>query len=460
MRPSQLAIASTLVASLLLSPSASADQLKYIKLPDQALAAFTALANNSKRSIDLTTFIFEPCHASTQLMMEIFAKRAKAGVRVRLVLDEITQSGKEKKNLAAWAELNGIDLRWYHNPIIPNPGQNHRSHAKFMVVDGDSYISGGRNIADEYFGMYAGPNFVDRDVMVKGASAKQASASFEELWNAQLTGEPRGRTKFVPWAQSCGKDESKRVAAAKKFLGKAQAILKAIPQRTCSRVNFLMDAPDFLNMKYDGPRERGETSNYMSELRMRRKRVTKAMMAMLRGTRSSLDMENWVYMPDYSMHREIKNLRNRRVDINVITNEDMDGPAILKHAEEFMNSRFARKDSVGTQSVIMVSRFGSLTNNYALSPKGATYRLHGKVYVRDNSDSIVSSYNLDPRSYHTNLESAVVVEDCPLFAGDVKGGMKDLVSAYVKDVKSGKLPAPKAKGLFARIFGFLGHNFL
>lgn len=452
-------LAAALILSSFSLPLAHADQLKYIKLPEQALSAFTALANNSKRSIDLTTFIFEPCHASTQVMMEILAKRAKAGVRVRLVLDEITQSSKEKKNLAAWAEMNGIELRWYHNPIIPNPAQNHRSHAKFMVIDGESYISGGRNIADEYFGMYAGPNFVDRDVMVKGASAKQASAYFEELWNAQLTGEPRGRSNFVPWAQSCGIDESKRVAAAKKFLGNAQNILKAIPQRTCGRVNFLMDAPDFLNARYEGERDQGQMTDFMSEMRMRRKRVTKAMLAMLRGTRTSLDMENWVYMPEYSMHREIKNLRKRNVDINVITNEDMDGPGLIKHAEEYLNGRFAKKDSVGTQSVIQISRFGSLTNNYALSPKGATYRLHGKVYVRDNSDSIVSSYNIDPRSYHTNIESAVVVEDCPSFAADVKSGMKDLVNVYVKDVKSGKLPAPKSKDLFSRIFGFLGHNF-
>lgn len=452
-------LTATLLFASLALPSAHADQLKYIKLPDQAFAAFTALANNSKRSIDLTTFIFEPCHASTQVMMEILAKRARAGVRVRLVLDEITQSGKEKKNLAAWAELNGIDLRWYHNPIIPNPGQNHRSHAKFMVVDDSSYISGGRNIADEYFGMHDGPNFVDRDVMVKGASAKQAAGYFNELWDAQLTGDPRGKSKFVPWAQSCGKDESKRVAAAKKFLGNAQGILKAIPQRTCGRVNFLMDAPDFLSMKYDGGRERGQSTPFMSELRMRRKRVTKAMMTMLRGTKQSLDMENWVYMPEYSMHREIKNLRKRNVDINVITNEDMDGPGIIKHAEEYLNSKFARKDTVGSQTVIQISRFGSLTNNYALSPKGATYRLHGKVYVRDNSDSIVSSYNIDPRSYHTNIESAVVVEDCSSFAADVKSGMKDLVRTHVNDINSGKLPKPKAKGLFTRIFGFLGHGF-
>ena len=324
------------------TPSAHADQLKYIKLPDQALAAFTAMANHSKRSIDLTTFIFEPCHASTQVMMEILAKRSKAGVRVRLLLDEITQSGSEKKNLAAWAVLNGIELRWYHNPLIPNPGQNHRSHAKFMVVDNDSYISGGRNIADEYFGMYDGPNFVDRDVIVKGASARQATASFEELWNAQLTGEPRGHSKFLPWAASCGKDESKRVAAVKKFLGRAQPILKAIPQRSCKRVNFLTDAPDFLNSRYDGPRDRGTTTDYMSELRMRRKRVTKAMLSMIRGTRKRFDAENWSYMPHYEMRRALRELRDRRIPVNVITNEDMDGPGIIKHAEEFVNNHYAQ----------------------------------------------------------------------------------------------------------------------
>jgi phosphatidylserine/phosphatidylglycerophosphate/cardiolipin synthase-like enzyme len=249
------------------------------------------------------------------------------------------------------------------------------------------------------------------------------------------------------------------VAATKKFLGRAQSILKAIPQRTCKRVNFITDAPDFLNSKYDGDHERGSTTDYMSEMRMRRKRVTSAMLRMIKGTRKRFDAENWSYMPHYEMRRALRALRDRRIPVNVITNEDMDGPGILKHAEEFVNNRYAEKDSVGTQNVIQVSRFGSLTNNYALSPKGATYRLHGKVYVRDDSDTIVSSYNLDARSFHTNIESAVVVEDCPSFAADVKSGMKDLADVYVKDIKSGKLPTPKAKGLLARVFGFLGYNF-
>ncbi len=39
---------------------------------------------------------------------------------------------------------------------------------KFMVVDGEAYIAGGRNISDEYFGLSTGYNFIDRDVLVRG----------------------------------------------------------------------------------------------------------------------------------------------------------------------------------------------------------------------------------------------------------------------------------------------------
>src|SRR4029079_19304541 len=56
-----------------------------------------------------------------------------------------------------------------------------RMHEKFVVVDGERYIAGGRNLAESYFGLDE-RNFVDRDVYVGGASAAEAARHFEALW--------------------------------------------------------------------------------------------------------------------------------------------------------------------------------------------------------------------------------------------------------------------------------------
>ncbi len=39
--------------------------------------------------------------------------------------------------------------------------------------NGQRYIAGGRNIADEYFGLH-NENYIDRDVYVEGASVVEA----------------------------------------------------------------------------------------------------------------------------------------------------------------------------------------------------------------------------------------------------------------------------------------------
>jgi phosphatidylserine/phosphatidylglycerophosphate/cardiolipin synthase-like enzyme len=458
MRFSLLAL---LIFSIFSAP-ARAEKIKYIVLPDQALAAFTSLVQSAKRSIDIATFIFEPCHASTQVIMETLAAKAKAGVRVRLLLDAVTQPTKSKGNLAAFARKYGIELKWYNRALIHNPGENHRSHVKLMVIDDDSFITGGRNFADEYFGMAEYPNFADRDLMVQGDAARQAARSFDELWESSMGSRPLSRRNdFSSWNAACGTNETAHVNTVKKFLRNARAILGKVPTRTCGRVTFLTDAPDFLSAKYSAQYERGgPMPPFMSPMRMKRKRVTSTILQFLAGVRSRLDMENWCYMPTELLRSAFAKLRARSIPINVITNEDMDGPGVIKYAEEYINNKNVERDITGSEAILQVSRHGSLDNSYALSPKNASFRLHGKVFVRDNEDVIVSSFNIDPRSYHTNLESMVMVENCPSLASDVKAEMRNLAKVYKNDIESGRLAPPRKAGLFGRLVGILGFNLL
>ena len=49
-----------------------------------------------------------------------------------------------------------------------------RMHEKVVIVDGQRYITGGRNLAEAYYGMARKRNYVDRDVYVEGESAADA----------------------------------------------------------------------------------------------------------------------------------------------------------------------------------------------------------------------------------------------------------------------------------------------
>lgn len=60
---------------------------------------------------------------------------------------------------------------------------NRRMHNKSFTADNQISIVGGRNIADEYFELKAGSEFVDFDVLAMGPIAAEISKSFDEYWN-------------------------------------------------------------------------------------------------------------------------------------------------------------------------------------------------------------------------------------------------------------------------------------
>lgn len=438
----------------LLGPTARADELKYIAKPQEAMAAFFTLAENATKSIDIATFIFEPCDTSTRMLLDILERKARSGVRVRILLDDLGQSGKQKQVLADFAAKNGFEFRFYNTFE-----KNMRTHIKVMIVDNKTYITGGRNISDKYFGLSALKNYVDRDLLVTGRSATEATASFIELWNAGLTSKKRGNPAgFRGWQGLCPYDDSARRQTVREYLARNPDILSRIPTRSCNNVRYIADHPDFGHARYNDntydpvPGD----DDYMNAMRMNKKRATKFMLSFIRGSQSSLRMENWVYMPIFYLSDALAEARDRRVVIQGITNRDTeDGPAVFLEAMDYAIEHYSRLHSVGTQRIDRISSFGGISDTYELTPRGTKFFVHGKIFLRDKKDLVVSSFNLDSRSYNTNLESLVVVENCPAIVADAEIGLSKLYATLKKDIATGRVPPKKPASVAAKAFARL-----
>lgn len=148
---------------------------------------------SAERSIDLQTFLWAPDTAGSAVAEHLVAAAAR-GVRIRHLVDDSFLSCRDQLALAL-GRRPGIELRVF-NPYARRATRmavrmalnlaefgrlDHRMHNKPMVVDGGVAIVGGRNLADEYFGLHAESNFRDLDVLGRhhrcdGAAGHRAGA--------------------------------------------------------------------------------------------------------------------------------------------------------------------------------------------------------------------------------------------------------------------------------------------
>ncbi len=110
--------------------------------------------------------------------------RAKGGVRVYLLYDEIGSFGISARYLADLAAA-GIEARPFNTRKgTSNRFQlNFRNHRKIVVVDGVTCWIGGHNVGDEYLGRDPKfGNWRDTHVRIEGPATLAAQVSFVEDW--------------------------------------------------------------------------------------------------------------------------------------------------------------------------------------------------------------------------------------------------------------------------------------
>ncbi|KAG1654386.1 hypothetical protein GQR58_025026 [Nymphon striatum] len=120
------------------------------------------LTEYAEETIDIQYFIFSMDNVGL-IACDYLVRAADRGVKVRLLVDDIMVDADVQDILTLDSHEN-ISIKVY------NPG---RMHNKTFIVDGKVVITGGRNIADEYFDYDHEYNFRDRDVLLLGKETKK-----------------------------------------------------------------------------------------------------------------------------------------------------------------------------------------------------------------------------------------------------------------------------------------------
>ncbi|MDE3246446.1 MAG: phospholipase D family protein [Acidobacteriota bacterium] len=389
---------------------------------EKSLLARSWLADKATRSIEIQYFIWSADNVGI-LATEALLRAAQRGVKVRVLVDDLLIDASPEAMLALAAHPN-FEIRIYNprhtvgtskakrllNLATGFRASNQRMHDKTATFDGLVTITGGRNMADEYYDFDHTYNFRDRDVLVVGPIVADISTSFERFWNSPLA-VPVGRLlesearKLTPARIQAIYSELHAYArnpenyapeVREATLNLTQKFTKLTQGMAWSDAAFLCDQPGKNARQFSLEGGGRTTSALMDLLRTARRRVT------IQSPYLILSPKGLAFF---------RELVRRGVEVRISTNS-------LASTDNFQAfSGYQKQRKAILKAGIHVFEFkpepaiqGDLVPRSARG-KGQrpTLSLHAKTLVVDGETLFVGTFNLDPRSANLNTEVGVLI---------------------------------------------------
>lgn len=144
-------------------------------------------------------------------------------MKVKILVDglygTVHMSGKEI--FQAVGSHPNIEIRFYNTPNPLKPWTIHGClHDKYLVVDDEYLLMGGRNMFDYFIGTHKGKSKgLDREILIvntgglKSSAVRQVQDYFKEVWNLDVC-----KTKFDNWPEEKRSEEISRLLKHEKEL--------------------------------------------------------------------------------------------------------------------------------------------------------------------------------------------------------------------------------------------------
>jgi cardiolipin synthase len=149
---------------------------------DEIFPAMLDAIRGAQKSITFETYIYWSETIGREFT-EALMERARAGVKVHLMLDFIGSMKMDDKSLAE-LRAAGVQVQRYHKPVWWKLTRlNNRTHRKVLVVDGKIGFTGGVGIADKWRGNGQDQDhWRDSHFRVEGPVVGQIQAVFTDNW--------------------------------------------------------------------------------------------------------------------------------------------------------------------------------------------------------------------------------------------------------------------------------------
>jgi len=387
----------------------------YHYLPNglDAFVARAALASVAERSIDTQYYMIHNDVVGSLFIDQLY-KAAERGVRVRILIDDIDQGGRDE-GLAILDAHPNIEVRLF-NPFARNVGrtgqyisgfgkQTRRAHNKSFTVDNQVTILGGRNIGDEYFNADPELTFIDIDVMSNGPVAQEVSASFDLYWNHELSYPITTIAAKLPTEE----ESEQRKKAFFEFIAEqyeseymrhlrdsdlAKALRQGLPNMSWGIGDVVADDPDKLI-------EDTSDTKY---------RLIEQLRPYLESVQKELIIFSPYFVPGKGGVAYFQALRDKGVRVRILTNSLSSTDVSAVHAGYARYRKALLRMGV---ELYELNKELSKEERKKMKEGGigqSKASLHAKAFVLDREWVFIGSLNLDPRSVVQNTEIGVVFQ--------------------------------------------------
>jgi len=392
---------------------------------DESMISRAWLCESAEKTIDIQYFIFSADNIGL-IAIDYLLRAADRGVQIRLLVDDIMVEADADELLALDAHPN-LSIKIY-NPStnigknLPEKlyslasdfrGFNQRMHNKTILVDGKVAITGGRNIADEYFDYDHEYNFRDRDVLLIGKEVGNMENSFSLFWNSDASVaiadlvsvdslELNTKVKYEYLHQYACNPEN--------FWPQVREKIKAVPTTVkqiqesglfvwADHVDFVSDLPGKNNGEH-GLKGGGTT--------------TDSLISLIRNAKKSIYIQSPYLVTTEISQQLFREAVKRGVEVKILTNS----LSSTDNLEAF--SGYQREREKLIQSGVKIYEFkpdaairykimkGALQKKINYTPR---FGLHAKSMVVDQEIAVIGTFNLDPRSANLNTECIAIIHN-------------------------------------------------
>ena len=161
-------------------------EVTYYPLGEDFFPALLQALEQAERYIFLEYFIIED-GAMWSAVEDVLARKAKAGVDVRVLVDGTCEFTKLERGFPERLRRQGIQCRLFARirPFV-STHYNYRDHRKIAVIDGRCAFTGGINLADEYINRtHPFGHWKDTAIRAEGPAVRSFLLMFLQMWQVE-----------------------------------------------------------------------------------------------------------------------------------------------------------------------------------------------------------------------------------------------------------------------------------